>query len=355
MTSSPLGDAELSHLVSLLREPSIQGLPCWWGSRDILNNSLDPMALFFGFVVGKYIGAYRRYWDLGVHSEDAIEVTGPTSANIYEFPVRYHVLWSTVWRLIPVNGKQTAINSANALKKRMRMSTKFNAESVQEYHIFYKDDPARLESKSSIQSCIARSIDAPNGLAQDGAADIFKTSQCLEKWRDSLGIVVTAAREESEPPEDDIESGKALQDSPDVPETPPRAPSPMFFSHDIPDEEEDNNSFVPPPRAPSPEPEPEPTPQSKRATVEEVLDEDDPQNLKRFPDPFPGQEPFLGSTAFEGESAKTFGEGKTLFEDLRSKQTAAGVVRMYRSWIPMNGSWPAGCRITSAKLRQTHI
>jgi hypothetical protein len=53
MTSSPLGDAELSHLVSLLREPSIQGLPCWWGSRDILNNSLDPMALFFGFVVGK--------------------------------------------------------------------------------------------------------------------------------------------------------------------------------------------------------------------------------------------------------------------------------------------------------------
>ncbi|KAF7359581.1 hypothetical protein MVEN_00681800 [Mycena venus] len=101
----------------------------------------------------------------------------------------------------------------------------------------------------------------------------------------------------------------------------------MFFSHDVPDEEDDNG-FVPPPRAPSLEPEPEPTPQSKRATVEEVLDKDDPQNLKRFPDPFPGQEPFPGSTAFEGkkgESAKTFGGGQTLFEELRSKQTAAGV------------------------------
>ncbi|KAF7371900.1 hypothetical protein MVEN_00047500 [Mycena venus] len=102
----------------------------------------------------------------------------------------------------------------------------------------------------------------------------------------------------------------------------------MFFSHDIPDEEEDDDSFVPPPRVPSPEPELEPTPQSKRATVEEVLDEDDPQNLKRFPDPFPGQEPFPGCTAFEGkegESAKTFGEGKTLFEEPRSRQTGARV------------------------------
>ncbi|KAF7366107.1 hypothetical protein MVEN_00487500 [Mycena venus] len=159
---------------------------------------------------------------------------------------------------------------------------------------------------------------------------ISKSTRCLEKWRDSLGIAVTAAREESEPPEDDIDGGEgeAPQDSPNVPETPPRAPSPMFFSHDIPDEEEDNNSFVPPLRTPSLEPEPEPTPQSKRATVEEVLDEDDPQNLKRFSDPFPGQEPFPGSTAFEGEegkSAKTFGEGKTLFEELCSTQTAAGV------------------------------
>lgn len=131
--------------------------------------------------------------------------------------------------------------------------------------------------------------------------------------------------EESEPPEGPQED---LQ-GPVEPETPPRAPSPAFSSHKVLDEEEDSEDgadFIVPPRTLSPEPEAADTgPRSRRATVEEVLDEDDPQNFKRFVDAFPGGEPFPGSKAFEGISAKTRGQGETVFERMRAEQTAAGL------------------------------
>ncbi|KAJ7123865.1 Zn-finger domain-containing protein [Mycena crocata] len=148
---------------------------------------------------------------------------------------------------------------------------------------------------------------------------ISKKAACQEKWRQSLGIVVSVEREESEEPDIPLEP----------PETPPRPDSPAFFSHEVPEEEEegDDNAgeagFVIPPRAQSPEP--EPVPQSRRATVEEVLDEDDPQNFGRFVEAFPGEEPFPGQQEFVGRSAETRGQGETLFERMRAEQEADGI------------------------------
>ncbi|KAJ6516654.1 Zn-finger domain-containing protein [Mycena vitilis] len=158
---------------------------------------------------------------------------------------------------------------------------------------------------------------------------ISKKPACQAKWRESLGIAVTATREESEVPEDHTEDvGEHLEDPlPDsVPGTPPRAPSPMFFSREVPDEDEDDDGdefFVPAPRPPSPEPE-RPVPQSRRATVEEVLDDDDPQNFTRFVESFPGDEVFPGHENFKDASAKTYGEGQTIFERMRENQTSMG-------------------------------
>ncbi|KAJ7840203.1 hypothetical protein B0H14DRAFT_3696710 [Mycena olivaceomarginata] len=111
---------------------------------------------------------------------------------------------------------------------------------------------------------------------------IFKSPACSEKWRESLGIVVTVSREESEPLEN-----RPDEDEPEEPQggvgTPLRAQSPAFSSRVVPDEEndedEDTDNFVPPRPA---SPVPEPVTQSRRATAEEVLDEDDPQNFRRF-------------------------------------------------------------------------
>ncbi|KAJ6486356.1 hypothetical protein DFH09DRAFT_1457204 [Mycena vulgaris] len=86
--------------------------------------------------------------------------------------------------------------------------------------------------------------------------------------------------------------------------------------------------FIAPPRSASPEPEPaDPEPQSRRATVENVLDDDDPQNFKRFVEAFPGEEHFPGRQTFAGASASatTLGQGETVFERMHADQTAAGV------------------------------
>ncbi|KAJ7662855.1 hypothetical protein B0H17DRAFT_1185009 [Mycena rosella] len=146
---------------------------------------------------------------------------------------------------------------------------------------------------------------------------ISQKAACREKWRESLGIVVSVAREESEAPEE----------PPMGSETPPHPASPMFTSHELPEDDGSDDSaadgFIAPPPSASPEP-PEP-PQSRGVTVEEVLDEDDPQNFSRFVEAFPGEEDFPGRTAFVGANATTIGEGETVFERMRAAQAAAGV------------------------------
>lgn len=152
---------------------------------------------------------------------------------------------------------------------------------------------------------------------------ISKKAACHEKWRASLGIVVTATREETEPPEHEAEPPEEAAANYDS-ETPPRAPSPMFFSHDVPEEQDDDDDgFIPPPRPVSPDLE-DMNPGPRRATVEEVMDEDDPQNFQRFVESFPGEEPFPGYEAFKNVSATTHGHGETVFERMHADQTAAG-------------------------------
>jgi hypothetical protein len=102
----------------------------------------------------------------------------------------------------------------------------------------------------------------------------------------------------------------------------------MFFSHNVPDDEEDYNTFIPLPRDPPVEPEADSAPRSRRPTVEEVPDEDDPQNFRRFPEPFSGQGEFPGYEDFVKASEKTLEDlkkGKTVFEAMKAAQDAAGL------------------------------
>jgi hypothetical protein len=79
------------------------------------------------------------------------------------------------------------------------------------------------------------------------------------------------------------------------------------------------DDFIPPPRVESP-PLPHPVPQSRRATVEEVMDEDDPQNLSRFLEAFPGEDAEEG----ESEAGEPLRRGETLFEHMRKEQERGG-------------------------------
>ncbi|KAJ7094998.1 hypothetical protein C8R44DRAFT_890124 [Mycena epipterygia] len=147
---------------------------------------------------------------------------------------------------------------------------------------------------------------------------ISQRPACQQKWRESLGISVTVAREESEQPEEPPS------------DTPLHAASPEFFSREVPDEDDEDDEgveeFIPPPRHHSPEPAAaDPIPRSRRATVEEVLDDDDPQNFSRFVEAFPGEETFPGHATFVGASAESLGQGQTVFERMRAEQTADGL------------------------------
>ncbi|KAJ7710932.1 hypothetical protein B0H17DRAFT_1124011 [Mycena rosella] len=146
---------------------------------------------------------------------------------------------------------------------------------------------------------------------------ISQKAACREKWWESLGIVISVATEERKAPEEPLIGS----------ETPPHPASPMFTSHELPEDDGSDDSaadgFIAPPPSTSPEP-PEP-PQSKRATVEDILDEDDPRNFSRFVEVFPGEEDFPGHMAFVGANAMTLGEGKMVSERICVDQAAAGV------------------------------
>ncbi|KAJ7080850.1 hypothetical protein C8R44DRAFT_836592 [Mycena epipterygia] len=77
------------------------------------------------------------------------------------------------------------------------------------------------------------------------------------------------------------------------------------------------DDFFPPTREESTV-QPEPIPRSHRATVEEVLDEDDPQNFSRFIEPYEDEE--SGRPA----AGRPLRHGETLFERMRARQQEEG-------------------------------
>ncbi|KAF7328578.1 hypothetical protein MVEN_02545900 [Mycena venus] len=133
---------------------------------------------------------------------------------------------------------------------------------------------------------------------------ISRTPACHAKWAESLAgePAVTVGQDDA----GDLE-----------PPPPPRSPSPVLSDDDEDDPMHLVDDFILPPREDSPAP-PSPIPQSRRATVEEVPDEDDPQNFRRFPE--------LYEDAASGRPAagKPLRPGKTLFERMRTQQQADG-------------------------------
>ncbi|KAJ7495193.1 hypothetical protein FB451DRAFT_1019803 [Mycena latifolia] len=122
---------------------------------------------------------------------------------------------------------------------------------------------------------------------------IANTPNCHAQWAKSLSAIT-------------VDRGET--------DAPPPPPSPELDA--MPQDDDDligvGDEFVPDPHPESPPP-PEPVQQhSQHATVEEVLDEDDPQNFSRFVEDFPGK---------AGEPLR---HGETLFERMREQQAMDG-------------------------------
>ncbi|KAJ7731496.1 hypothetical protein B0H16DRAFT_1772807 [Mycena metata] len=95
---------------------------------------------------------------------------------------------------------------------------------------------------------------------------ISNTAACREKWAHTLSAITVANNEVEEPP-------RTPEPETDRPE------SPAAWSDN--DTMGIGDNFMPS-AGPHASPSPEPLPRSRRATVEEVLDKDDPQNHRRF-------------------------------------------------------------------------
>ncbi|KAJ6527697.1 hypothetical protein B0H19DRAFT_1214648 [Mycena capillaripes] len=120
---------------------------------------------------------------------------------------------------------------------------------------------------------------------------IAKTPACHAKWAASLlgEIPLTVDRQEGQEP--------------------PRTPSPVPSDDGEDDPMSLADDFVPPPQ---------PIPQSRHATVEEVLDEDDPQNFGRFVEPYEDEE------CERPAAGRPLRRGETLFERMQARQQAEG-------------------------------
>ncbi|KAJ7496317.1 Zn-finger domain-containing protein [Mycena galericulata] len=143
----------------------------------------------------------------------------------------------------------------------------------------------------------SRSVSTNGGVSHH----ISKTPACHKKWEESLNgdSSFTVLHEEADQPEPE----------------PPRTPSPVPSNEDDDDPMGAADDFVPHIRQDSPPP-PEPVRQSRRATVEEVLDQDDPQNFQRF------VEPFENKAAGRKPAGIPLQAGETLFERMRARQKA---------------------------------
>jgi hypothetical protein len=132
---------------------------------------------------------------------------------------------------------------------------------------------------------------------------ISNTPACTKKWAEEIGAITVTTQEADIPPAMPEFEPAAAEDDDDEP-------------MDSPTERADN--FIPPSRVESPPP-PEPVPRSRRTTVEEVPDVDDPQNFRRFVEPFPGK----AGTPLEDQDGEIL-HGETLFERMRTKQELSG-------------------------------
>ncbi|KAJ7737951.1 Zn-finger domain-containing protein [Mycena metata] len=129
---------------------------------------------------------------------------------------------------------------------------------------------------------------------------ISKARECDQKWEESLANSFTVEQEEAEPP---------------PPEDRAQTPVPSGTDTDDDDPMHAADDFVYPERQESPEP-PQAIPPSRRATVEEVEDEGDPENFGRFVEPFENEE--------EGRApaGTPLEKGETLFERMYADQNA---------------------------------
>ncbi|KAJ6510911.1 Zn-finger domain-containing protein [Mycena sanguinolenta] len=138
---------------------------------------------------------------------------------------------------------------------------------------------------------------------------ISHKTACFEKWRETLGTSISVPRED---------------ESHDTPTEPLHTP-PMFVSHNLPIPDFEIGDVSIPLQAPHARDQGQP---SRRATVEEVPDEDDsPSNFERHAEIFPGDDEFEGHPAYIGVNAEALREGKTTFQRLREEHEQKGAER----------------------------
>ncbi|KAJ7841895.1 hypothetical protein B0H14DRAFT_3693209 [Mycena olivaceomarginata] len=147
---------------------------------------------------------------------------------------------------------------------------------------------------------------------------VSKSPACHRKWQDSLAReTFTVDHDEAEPPEDAI----------------PRTPSPVPSNEDDDDPMGVADDFTYPVHEETPPP--EPIPRSRRATVEEVPDDGDPQNYSRFIEPFEDEE--LGRS-LPGRPLKPnetlLKAGDTLFHRMHTRQEQECGTREFSPFLP---------------------
>ncbi|KAJ6533437.1 Zn-finger domain-containing protein [Mycena vulgaris] len=140
---------------------------------------------------------------------------------------------------------------------------------------------------------------------------IAKSRACHREWQKTLAgdTSFTVDHEEAELRVDEAED-----------EPVPRTPSPVPSDDDDDDPMGVADTFVPSAQEVPEEPGPAP-PRSRRATVEEVMDEDDPQNFARF------VEPYEDEKSGRPPAGRPLRRGETLFQHMRARQEAAGATK----------------------------
>ncbi|KAJ6603507.1 Zn-finger domain-containing protein [Mycena vulgaris] len=140
---------------------------------------------------------------------------------------------------------------------------------------------------------------------------ITKSRACHREWQKTLAgdTSFTVDHEEAELRVDEAEDEPA-----------PCTPSPVPSDDDDDDPMGVADKFVPSAQEAPEEPGLAP-PRSRRATVEEVMDEDDPQKFARF------VEPYEDEKSGRPPAGRPLRRGETLFQHMRARQEAAGATK----------------------------
>ncbi|KAJ7865304.1 hypothetical protein B0H14DRAFT_3599906 [Mycena olivaceomarginata] len=147
---------------------------------------------------------------------------------------------------------------------------------------------------------------------------VSKSTMCRKKWQDSLAReTFTVDPDEAEPPADVI----------------PRTPSPVPSNEDDDDPMGIADDFTYPVHEETPPP--EPIPRSRRATVEEVPDDGDPQNYSRFIEPFGDDELGRSLPARPLKPNETLLKaGDTLFHRMHTHQQQECGTKEFSPFVP---------------------